>query len=70
MLKEEEERRRRQREVEQQQQQQTGTSSVGSVQNAQAPLQQQQPAQQKVKPQIDQEEIKRLREMEKVFKIL
>ena len=55
MLKEDEDRRRRQRELEQLQQ--AGTSS-DSTQHSAQPL--------KAKQHVDQEEIKRLREMEKV----
>jgi hypothetical protein len=58
MLKEEEEKRRRQREIDQQQQQPVGTSLANTgTQEMQQP---------NPKPPIDQEEIKRLREMEKV----
>ena len=56
-MKEEEEKRRKQREAEQQQQQQlAGNSNIST--DAQQP---------KVNPQLDPEEIKRLREMEKVW---
>lgn len=58
MLKEDEDRRRRQRELEQQQLQQAGTSSDSTQHSSAQPL--------KAKQQVDQEEIKRLREMEKV----
>lgn len=56
-MKEEEEKRRKQREIEQQQHQQlAGTSNTTT--DAQQP---------KVNPQMDQDEIKRLREIEKVW---
>jgi hypothetical protein len=63
MLKEEEEKRRRQREIDQQQQQPVGTSlaNTGMANTGTQEMQQPNP-----KPPIDQEEIKRLREMEKV----